>query len=112
MQSELRQMGSDARQRRYRIYVIDPRQIIDLLGNWWHKDRIHLGKIEELPDGYEIMGVVAGGWESINPSDGILVKVYHPSFDPVPQNSPYPRINVGTVQTIEMNQLEPVQAAE
>ncbi len=73
------------RERRYRFYTVSGDTIMALLGNWWHHDFIHLPVLKELPDGYRIDAIHASSFR-----DAVEMRIYHPSFDPVPEGGVIP----------------------
>lgn len=89
------------RERRFRFYAVTGTQILELLGNWWHHDFISLPKIKGLPDGYRV--------EAIFPDhirDAFLLRVYHPSFDPIAETNAIPNYTPIEFETVDMRKRE------
>src|SRR4051812_46165167 len=92
----MHEQGND-RQRRYRFYSVTTREVMALLGNWWHHDFIRLPKLKGLPDGYSVEGL-HGSYER----DAFVLKVYHPSFDPVGEGLAIPDYTPAEFETVDL----------
>lgn len=98
--------GDSDRDRRYRFFIVTGDQMMALLGNWWHSDFICLPRIKGLPEGYIV--------EAIHPSferDGILLRIYHPSFVPVKMGKEIPYMSTD-FESIDLRKLDMPKGVE
>lgn len=78
-------MSDQSNERRCKIYRIDCRTIMTLLGNWWHHEGINLPVLKGVPEGYIIRRI-----HYDFSYDAIALLVEHESFPEVPEGGVFP----------------------
>jgi hypothetical protein len=80
--------SKDADLRRCRVYLIDPQDVMILLGNWRHYEYAALPRFD-LPEGFRIANV-SFDWMT----NMFAVAVYHESFDAVQPGERFPDFGI------------------
>ena len=99
MSDGIRQNEGGINERRFVYFRIDPNNIIYLLGNWHHADKVRLPVIKGLPEGYRVVAMHA---DSGFNNDSIVIRVYHPSFDPVEPTGAIPEYKIAEFEWVNL----------
>lgn len=75
-------------ERRCKLLRVDPRDILNILGNWQDRDGIRLPVIKGLPEGFWVRNVAFEFARNC-----FVICIQHPSFPEVQPGSEYPFVN-------------------